>query len=99
MSKVLNKKDNLTAEEKDILDSFERGEWQPVKNMAAEMRRYAKYATDTNRKNKRMNLRITQGDLWQLQTRAQEEGLPYQTLATSVLHRYLTGRLVEKEQT
>ena len=89
----------LTPEEKEILESVERGEWVEVPNMAEEIKKaseYARYTLEKMRKNQRMNLRISDHDVARLQKRANEEGLPYQTLATSILHRYLTGRLVEK---
>ena len=46
-------------------------------------------------KNKRVNIRISSRDLDDLQARAAEEAIPYQTLMASVLHKYVTGRLVE----
>ncbi len=51
---------NLTNDEKDILDSFEREEWTPVKNLTAERKRVREYARTTMRKDKRVNMRIDQ---------------------------------------
>jgi predicted DNA binding CopG/RHH family protein len=87
---------NLTNEEKNILDSFERGEWTPVKNLAAERKRVREYARATMRKDKRVNIRISQRDLMELQRKAVHEGLPYQTFISSLLHKFVNGRMAEK---
>lgn len=89
------KKIKLDPEEQDILDSFERGEWKPVANRSREIARHVRFAKNTLAKDKRVNIRISSKDLEQLQVIAVEDGLPYQTLMTSVLHRYVSGRLVE----
>jgi len=89
------KKIKLDPEEQDILDSFERGEWKPVTNRSREIARHVRLAKNTLAKDKRVNIRISSKDLEQLQVIAVEDGLPYQTLMASVLHRYVAGRLVE----
>ncbi len=81
--------------EAEIARSFEKGEWKPVKNLKKEMERYRDAAAETLLKNRRVNIRISAMDLEGLQAKAAEEGLPYQTLMASVLHRYVSGRLVE----
>ena len=83
------------AYEMDILSSFEKDEWEPVKNLKKEMARYREAAADTLLKNKRVNIRISAIDLEGLQVKAAAEGLPYQTLMASVLHKYVSGRLVD----
>ena len=83
-------------EEKELLDSFERGEWRPIVDTASEKERYAGYAKATFKKDKRVNIRISQKDLESIQKRALEEGIPYQTLMGSVLHKYVSGRFQEK---
>ncbi|MDD5306695.1 MAG: antitoxin [Deltaproteobacteria bacterium] len=80
-------------DEKQLLDSFERGEWKPAAEN--ERRKYADYAKATLRKDRRVNIRISERDLRGLQERALEEGVPYQTLMSSVLHKYASGRLKE----
>jgi predicted DNA binding CopG/RHH family protein len=85
----------LDYEEKDILDSFERGEWRSVKGAKREKNRYAGYARATFRKDRRLNIRISSKDLEIIQKRALEEGLPYQTLIASLLHKFASGRLRE----
>lgn len=82
-----------TEEERAILESVERGEWKTVPNMEKEARRYQEYARATFRKDKRVNIRISEKDLIRIQKRAVEEGIPYQTLMSSVLHKFISGRL------
>lgn len=86
----------LDREEEELLDSFEREEWRSVEEREAEIERYRDYARATFKKDKRVNIRISRKDLESLQKRALEEGIPYQTLMASVLHKYIGGRLVEK---
>lgn len=86
----------LDKEEKNLLDSFERGEWKSVKNLKGEIEKHRGYARQTLKKDKRVNIRISSMVLEELQMRAVEDGMPYQTLISSILHRYVTGRLIEK---
>ena len=72
--------------EQEILASFERGEWSPVRNQKGEIARFRAAAAATLLKNKRVNIRISSRDLEGLQAKAAEEGVPYQTLMASVLH-------------
>jgi predicted DNA binding CopG/RHH family protein len=87
----------LDPEEQDLLDSFERGEWQPIEGRKEAFARYRDYARTTFKKDRRVNIRISSKDLEALQKRALEEGIPYQTLLASILHKYAAGRLVEKD--
>ncbi|WP_347272793.1 CopG family antitoxin [Candidatus Kuenenia sp.] len=93
MSKI-----KLDKEEKDILESFERGEWKRVKNFKDELKKHQKYAKNTLKKDKRVNIRISSKDLEEIQVLAVENGIPYQTLMTSILHRYVHGSLVDKQR-
>jgi predicted DNA binding CopG/RHH family protein len=86
---------NDAAEEKALLRSFERGEWKSVLNQSAEKKRFQRYAAATLRKDCRVNIRISGRDLEAIQRRAVEEGLPYQTMISSLLHKYVSGRLRE----
>ncbi len=86
----------LDGEEQGLVESFERDEWRPVAERDAAVERYRNYARATFKKDMRVNIRISRKDLEALQTRALEEGIPYQTLMASVLHKYVSGRLVEK---
>ena len=83
----------LNKEEKELLDSYEKGEWKAAPK--PELKRYIEAARATFRKDKRLNIRISTKDLLGIQKRALEEGIPYQTLAASILHKYVTGRIVE----
>ena len=86
----------LTHEEQEILDSVERGEWKHIPAIEREMTGYRAAAQATLRKDKRVNIRMTERDLVWFQREAVHEGLPYQTLIASILHKYINGRLVEK---
>lgn len=88
-------KTKLDKEEQDILDSFERGEWKPVANRSLEIARHVRYARNTLAKDRRVNIRISSKDLEEIQALAVEDGMPYQTLMASVLHRYVSGRFAE----
>jgi predicted DNA binding CopG/RHH family protein len=83
----------LSKEEKDLMDSVERGEWKRFSNFEKEKKKAILAARETLKKNKRVNIRISQVDLEYLQKRAFEEGIPYQTLMSSVLHKFAHGRL------
>lgn len=85
----------LNKEEKEILESYENGEWVSVSKPAS-IAKYKAAAKATFKKDKRVNIRISELDLELLQERALIEGLPYQTLMSSVLHKYVTGRFAEK---
>jgi len=87
-----------TLLEQEILASFERGEWKPVRNQKGEIARFRAVAEATLLKNRRVNIRISSRDLEGLQARAAEEGVPYQTLMASVLHKFVSGRLVEERR-
>ncbi|NOR64646.1 MAG: antitoxin [Candidatus Scalindua sp.] len=85
----------LNKEEKEILESYEKGEWVSVSKPVS-IAKYKAAAKATFKKDKRVNIRISELDLELLQERALIEGLPYQTLMSSVLHKYVTGRFAEK---
>lgn len=91
-------KNKLDREEKEILDAYENDELAEIPDMKTEMKKHIEYAKATFRKNKRINIRISQRDLEYIQRRALEEGIPYQTLISSLIHRYINGKLVEKEK-
>ena len=88
----------LMKAERELLTAVERGEWRSVKNLEKERARYQKYARATLKKDRRINIRLSQKDLEALQTLALEEGLPYQTLIASILHKYVSGSLVEQSR-
>ena len=88
-------KTKLTKEEKEILDSFEKNEWVPVTNLTKRKKELMAYARNTLRKDKRLNIRISERDLLELQKKAVNEGLPYQTYVSSIIHKFINGNLVE----
>lgn len=80
----------LDDEEKQLLEEFARGEWVPVKNLAKFNREAMEAARNTLNKNKNINIRLSEKDLHKLKAKAIREGIPYQTLATSILHKAAT---------
>jgi len=82
----------LSKEEKEILKNFEAGEFRSVLTPRRKKMLQAA-AEETFKKDKRINIRISSRDLASLQRRALEEGIPYQTLVSSVLHKYVSGGL------
>lgn len=86
----------LSRDERELRDSVERGEWKTVSAARDRMARYRRYARETSRKDQRVNIRISSKDLQAIKKRAFEEGLPYQTLIASLLHKYASGRLVDR---
>jgi predicted DNA binding CopG/RHH family protein len=86
----------LNEEEKQILESYERDELKSLENAKAESQRYQDYARSTFQKDRRVNIRVSTKDLEGIQKKAIEEGIPYQTLISSILHKYLSGRLIER---
>ena len=91
------KKKTMDSKERGILASYERDEWHPIKTGRSEITKLQQYARNTLQKNKRINIRLAERDLVGIQTKAIEEGLPYQTLISSVLHKYLSGRFTERK--
>ena len=83
-------------EEKELIESIERGEWKSVPNSSALKKKLRAAARKTMLKDQRMNIRIAKRDLESLKAKALEEGMPYQSLVSSILHKYVTGRLTEK---
>jgi predicted DNA binding CopG/RHH family protein len=84
-------------DEKELLKSIDNNEWKSVVNLEEMKNQLKSAAKNTLLKDQRMNIRIAKRDLEGLKTRALEEGLPYQTLVSSILHKYVTGKLREKE--
>ncbi|HED37255.1 MAG TPA: antitoxin [Ignavibacteria bacterium] len=81
----------LDKEEKELVESYEKGEWKPVKNKNRKV--YIQAAKESMSKNKRINIRLTSKDYYDIQVKAVEEGIPYQTLISSLIHKYNKGKL------
>ena len=86
----------LDQEEKEILEAYERGELKTVKDFKKESKLIQQAAAYTLRKDKRVNIRLANRDLEGLRAKAAEEGIPYQTLIASVLHKFVSGRLITR---
>lgn len=78
----------------EVLTAFEKGQLKSVATKA-ELAKFKSAARATAIKDRRVNIRLSSGDLSDIQVKALEEGVPYQTLIASVLHKYVTGRLTE----
>ena len=89
-------KNKLDDYEREILDAFEQGKLKSTANAKDEILNAKEAAKNTFNKNKRVNLRITEQDYDLAHIKAHQDGIPYQTLLSSVIHKYLTGQLVEK---
>ena len=88
MKETLLDKEEL-AQEKEI----EKGEWVSVPNMEEEIKKHQVEARNFVAKNKKINIRLSEWDLNKIKIRAAEEGLPYQTLVSSLIHKYVTGKI------
>ena len=84
----------LTKEERDIERSLMRGEWRPAPK--SEVLRLQQVVRASLKKDKRINIRLSSQDLDGMRQRALREGIPYQTLMASVIHKYVSGRLIER---
>jgi predicted DNA binding CopG/RHH family protein len=83
----------LDAEEKELLESFERGEWKSIPNVEEAKAFAREAAANYFRKDARINIRLSRSDLSRIKQMAAYEGLPYQTLIASLLHKYAAGHL------
>lgn len=92
------KQNNYDKYEQEILKSYERDEWKSVKNVKKEIKKYQEYARNTLKKDKRVNIRMSSKDLEGVQVKAIEEGIPYQTLIASIIHKFVTGKFIEKSR-
>lgn len=88
----------IDAYELEVLTAFEKGQLKSVATKA-ELAKFKAAARATAIKDRRVNIRLSSGDLSDIQVKALEEGVPYQTLIASVLHKYVTGRLTEHSGT
>ena len=84
----------LDKEEQELLKSIENDEWVSVDNLQDEIKEHQEIAKNSLKKDKRINIRLSSFDLEALKTNAVEMGMPYQTLISSILHQYISGRLV-----
>jgi len=81
----------IDKEEKELIESFNKDEWKSTKNRNTSA--YVKSAQASVTKSKRINIRLTTKDFYDIQAKALEEGIPYQTLISSIIHKYNKGKL------
>jgi predicted DNA binding CopG/RHH family protein len=86
----------LDDEEKGLAESIENDEWRPIGDLDQVKHLLQEAAGTTMTKDQRMNIRLTKRDLDGIKTRALAEGMPYQTLVSSIIPKYLSGQLTEK---
>ena len=87
----------LDAYEREVLEAYEKGKLKSIATKG-ELAKLKAAARATAIKDRRVNIRLSSVDLGDIQVKALEEGVPYQTLIASVLPKYVTGRLSEKSQ-
>ncbi len=83
----------LDKYEEELLKSYDEDEWQSVAQTEQLKVKYSKYARNTFLKNKRINIRISEKDLARLKAKSLEEGIPYQTLVSSLIHKFVSGKI------
>ncbi len=87
------KRPKLDSEEKALLEELEKDEWKSVVTSPKDLAQFKQAARNTLKKDKRVNIRISERDLSSIQKIALEEGIPYQTLISSVLHKYVNKKI------
>lgn len=95
----MNKKNiDIESYEQDILNDLDKGEFVSVKNAKEIMHLAQQAASNYIKRDNRVNVRISGADLNMIKQVAVEEGLPYQTLLASIIHKFVSGRLINKER-
>ena len=88
--------DNLDEYEQELEDALTEGSFKSVKNVKSRLKEAQKIAANTLRKNKKITIRVSGFDIDALKRKAANEGIPYQTLITSILHKYVTGQPINQ---
>ena len=83
----------LDKYERELENSIASGEWISVDDLKKEIKNVKEIAKNTIKKSKRINIRLTEQDYHNIKVQAMEEGLPYQTLISSIIHKYTMGKL------
>ena len=86
----------INNEEQELINSLEKDGWKSTNDLDSWKNLLSKTATNTLTKDQRMNIRLTKNDLDGIKLKAVEEGIPYQTLIASIIHKYVTGKLCER---
>ncbi len=92
----MKKKATYDEEELEIIQAIEEGSLNSVKDAAKRIKAHKTVAEASLKKDQRLNIRISSRDLKNLQARALEEGVPYQTFAASLLHKFVSGHLISQ---
>lgn len=95
---MTKKRIDIDKYEEEILADFEKGKFKSVENMDEEMRLAKEVAKNYQKRDSRINIRISKADLNMIRRIAAHEGLPYQTLLASVIHKFAAGRLSDKNK-
>ncbi len=80
-------------EEREFMEDYEAGHYVPVPHMEEEIERHMQIAQNTIRKNKNVNIRLSEGNIMKLKQKALETGLPYQTIISTLIHQYVEGKI------
>jgi predicted DNA binding CopG/RHH family protein len=86
----------LDAEERELLDSYERGEWQSIDILQEKLEQYQSYATTALEANGLVSIILPKEDLKAIRRKAAETGMSYQMFIANIVHQFVSGRLVEK---
>ena len=86
----------MNDEDLALINSVEQGEWHSVNSFALMKQTLMKAATETAAKDTRINIRMAKRDVTAIKSKAMEQGIPYQTLIASILHKYDSGQVVDK---
>ena len=89
------KPQEFDVDEQELLESYEREEWRPIANLQDELQHYRAYAAATIQKNRLVSIGLSPEDFIEIQQKAMEKGIPYQTLIANIVHQFAAGRLVE----
>lgn len=89
---------NIRQSETEMIESVENGEWKSIPNIDDMKKRLMQAAAETAIADYRINLSLSKRDVEVFKTKALEEGIPYQMLMTSILHKYITGKLIEPQR-
>jgi predicted DNA binding CopG/RHH family protein len=89
--------DKLDREEQDLLNTFNTGKYKSIVKTKSDLQKYQKIAEHSINRKKRINIRLAEKDLENIKRKAIDEGMPYQTLISSIIHKYTIGKLAERK--
>ena len=87
----------MDAYEQEIVQSFENDEWKSVKDKEQQIKDYQEIAKSQLNRNREINIHLSEKYLMDIQKKAIMEGLPYQTLIASIIHKFNSGQIIERE--